>query len=162
MLCFKQKTHVASAQNAAVAAPASVSSRQKAELPLPSSGASCLLLADFVNFTFHLKSAHPSSFSILYQILPPFFNLTVFFSLPHIWSLLPFAGDPVPPSPPQQAAMAEQHWTSNGQENGSQNGYSDYGSAYRENGYHGGAAAAAMTAGRRLCVFECFAGKVIK
>uniref|UniRef100_A0A672GXF8 Microtubule-associated protein n=1 Tax=Salarias fasciatus TaxID=181472 RepID=A0A672GXF8_SALFA len=34
----------------------------------------------------------------------------------------------------------EEHWSENGQENG-QNGYSTYGSAYRENGYHGGAAA---------------------
>ncbi|XP_013881846.1 microtubule-associated protein tau isoform X9 [Austrofundulus limnaeus] len=32
------------------------------------------------------------------------------------------------------------HWASNGQEN-SENGYSAYSSAYRENGYHGGAAA---------------------
>ncbi|CAK6969876.1 microtubule-associated protein 2-like isoform X7 [Scomber scombrus] len=34
----------------------------------------------------------------------------------------------------------EEHWASNGQENG-ENGYSAYSSAYRENGYHGGAAA---------------------
>ncbi|KAM6893481.1 uncharacterized protein FYW49_019846 [Xenentodon cancila] len=34
----------------------------------------------------------------------------------------------------------EEHWTSNGQENG-ENGYSAYSSAYRENGYHGAAAA---------------------
>ncbi|XP_068165534.1 microtubule-associated protein 2-like isoform X7 [Antennarius striatus] len=34
----------------------------------------------------------------------------------------------------------EEHWSSNGQEN-SENGYSAYSSAYRENGYHGGAAA---------------------
>ncbi|XP_041834526.1 microtubule-associated protein 2-like isoform X2 [Melanotaenia boesemani] len=34
----------------------------------------------------------------------------------------------------------EEHWASNGQEN-SENGYSAYSSAYRENGYHGGAAA---------------------
>ncbi|XP_034533558.1 microtubule-associated protein 2-like [Notolabrus celidotus] len=34
----------------------------------------------------------------------------------------------------------DEHWTSNGQENG-ENGYSAYSSAYRENGYHGGAAA---------------------
>lgn len=45
----------------------------------------------------------------------------------------------------QQVAMADarqpdEHWSSNGQENG-ENGYSAYGSAYRENGYHGGAAA---------------------
>uniref|UniRef100_A0A1A8G9T3 Microtubule-associated protein n=1 Tax=Nothobranchius korthausae TaxID=1143690 RepID=A0A1A8G9T3_9TELE len=33
-----------------------------------------------------------------------------------------------------------EHWASNGQEN-SENGYSAYSSAYRENGYHGGAAA---------------------
>lgn len=35
----------------------------------------------------------------------------------------------------------EEHWASNGQENG-ENGYSAYSSAYRENGYHGGGAAA--------------------
>ncbi|XP_024654442.2 uncharacterized protein LOC101469680 isoform X1 [Maylandia zebra] len=35
----------------------------------------------------------------------------------------------------------EGHWASNGQENG-ENGYSAYSSAYRENGYHGGGAAA--------------------
>ncbi|CAN9498132.1 unnamed protein product [Ophioblennius macclurei] len=34
----------------------------------------------------------------------------------------------------------EEHWSENGQENG-QNGYSAYSTAYRENGYHGGAAA---------------------
>ncbi|XP_030012084.1 microtubule-associated protein tau-like isoform X3 [Sphaeramia orbicularis] len=34
----------------------------------------------------------------------------------------------------------EEHWASNGQENG-ENGYSAYSSGYRENGYHGGAAA---------------------
>ncbi|XP_029302175.1 microtubule-associated protein 2-like isoform X2 [Cottoperca gobio] len=34
----------------------------------------------------------------------------------------------------------DEHWASNGQENGN-NGYSAYSSAYRENGYHGGAAA---------------------
>ncbi|XP_042369322.1 microtubule-associated protein 2-like isoform X2 [Plectropomus leopardus] len=34
----------------------------------------------------------------------------------------------------------DEHWSSNGQENG-ENGYSTYSSAYRENGYHGGAAA---------------------
>ncbi|XP_035485530.2 microtubule-associated protein tau isoform X2 [Scophthalmus maximus] len=34
----------------------------------------------------------------------------------------------------------DEHWTSNGQENG-ENGYSAYSSGYRENGYHGGAAA---------------------
>uniref|UniRef100_A0A3P8T0Z8 Microtubule-associated protein n=1 Tax=Amphiprion percula TaxID=161767 RepID=A0A3P8T0Z8_AMPPE len=34
----------------------------------------------------------------------------------------------------------DEHWASNGQENG-ENGYSAYSSAYRENGYHGGAAA---------------------
>lgn len=34
----------------------------------------------------------------------------------------------------------DEHWSSNGQENG-ENGYSDYSSAYRENGYHGAAAA---------------------
>ncbi|KAF7650307.1 hypothetical protein LDENG_00127920, partial [Lucifuga dentata] len=33
----------------------------------------------------------------------------------------------------------EDHWASNGQENG-ENGYSTYSSAYRENGYHGGVA----------------------
>ncbi|TKS66637.1 Microtubule-associated protein 2 [Collichthys lucidus] len=45
----------------------------------------------------------------------------------------------------QAAGMADgrqpdEHWSSNGQENG-ENGYSAYSSAYRENGYHGGAAA---------------------
>lgn len=39
------------------------------------------------------------------------------------------------------------HWASHGQENG-ENGYSAYTSAYRENGYHGGAAAHAGTTGR--------------
>ncbi|XP_071371438.1 microtubule-associated protein 2-like [Centroberyx affinis] len=34
----------------------------------------------------------------------------------------------------------EEHWASNGRENG-ENGYSAYSSAYRENGYHGAAAA---------------------
>ncbi|XP_049919180.1 microtubule-associated protein 2-like [Epinephelus moara] len=34
----------------------------------------------------------------------------------------------------------DEHWSTNGQENG-ENGYSAYSSAYRENGYHGGAAA---------------------
>ncbi|XP_068575377.1 microtubule-associated protein 2-like isoform X2 [Cebidichthys violaceus] len=34
----------------------------------------------------------------------------------------------------------DEHWASNGQENG-ENGYSAYSSTYRENGYHGGAAA---------------------
>uniref|UniRef100_A0A3B4WVY2 Microtubule-associated protein n=1 Tax=Seriola lalandi dorsalis TaxID=1841481 RepID=A0A3B4WVY2_SERLL len=34
----------------------------------------------------------------------------------------------------------DEHWASNGQENG-ENGYSAYSSGYRENGYHGGAAA---------------------
>ncbi|XP_059183597.1 microtubule-associated protein 2-like isoform X2 [Centropristis striata] len=34
----------------------------------------------------------------------------------------------------------DEHWASNGQENG-ENGYSAYSAAYRENGYHGGAAA---------------------
>ncbi|KAL6115320.1 map2 [Pungitius sinensis] len=34
----------------------------------------------------------------------------------------------------------DEHWASNGQENG-ENGYSAYSSAYRENGYHGGAGA---------------------
>nr|XP_057907078.1 microtubule-associated protein tau-like isoform X16 [Doryrhamphus excisus] len=48
-----------------------------------------------------------------------------------------------PRCPSSQAAMAdgrqpEEHWASNGQENG-ENGYSAY--SYRENGYHGGAAA---------------------
>lgn len=33
----------------------------------------------------------------------------------------------------------QEHWSSNGQENG-ENGYSSYSSGYRENGYHGGAA----------------------
>ncbi|XP_029942167.1 microtubule-associated protein tau [Salarias fasciatus] len=50
------------------------------------------------------------------------------------------------PSPPlvlpsmADGRQPEEHWSENGQENG-QNGYSTYGSAYRENGYHGGAAA---------------------
>lgn len=58
-----------------------------------------------------------------------------------------------PPSPvSQQAGMADgrqpdEHWSSNGQENG-ENGYSAYSSGYRENGYHGGAAAHAGTTGR--------------
>ncbi|CAJ1086830.1 microtubule-associated protein 2-like isoform X1 [Xyrichtys novacula] len=39
----------------------------------------------------------------------------------------------------------DEHWASNGQENG-ENGYSAYSSAYRENGYHGGAAAHPGTA----------------
>eukprot|EP00066_Takifugu_rubripes_P028682 XP_011617948.1 PREDICTED: microtubule-associated protein 2 isoform X2 [Takifugu rubripes] len=38
------------------------------------------------------------------------------------------------------ARQPDEQWSSNGQENG-ENGYSAYGSAYRENGYHGGAAA---------------------
>lgn len=38
------------------------------------------------------------------------------------------------------ARQPDERWSSNGQENG-ENGYSAYGSAYRENGYHGGAAA---------------------
>lgn len=37
-------------------------------------------------------------------------------------------------------ADGQEHWTSNGQENG-ENGYSSYSSGYRENGYHAGAAA---------------------
>lgn len=53
---------------------------------------------------------------------------------------------PVPPTQvlfPPEAGMADgrqpdEHWTANGQENG-ENGYSSY--SYRENGYHGGAAA---------------------
>lgn len=59
------------------------------------------------------------------------------------------------PSPvSQQAGMAdgqqpEEHWASNGQENG-ENGYSAYSSAYRENGYHGGAAAHPGTTGRNM------------
>uniref|UniRef100_A0A3Q1B4D3 Microtubule-associated protein n=1 Tax=Amphiprion ocellaris TaxID=80972 RepID=A0A3Q1B4D3_AMPOC len=40
----------------------------------------------------------------------------------------------------------DEHWASNGQENG-ENGYSAYSSAYRENGYHGGAAAHPGTTG---------------
>ncbi|XP_062417420.1 microtubule-associated protein 2-like isoform X3 [Pungitius pungitius] len=45
----------------------------------------------------------------------------------------------------RQTGMADgrqpdEHWASNGQENG-ENGYSAYSSAYRENGYHGGAGA---------------------
>lgn len=43
----------------------------------------------------------------------------------------------------------EEHWASNGQENG-ENGYSAYSSAYRENGYHGGAAAHPGTTGRNM------------
>lgn len=56
-----------------------------------------------------------------------------------------FPPDRWPVSNPSQTGMADagqpdQHWSSNGQENG-ENGYSAYSSAYRENGYHGGAAA---------------------
>ncbi|KAM4602195.1 uncharacterized protein ACJ7VT_020168 [Polymixia lowei] len=40
----------------------------------------------------------------------------------------------------------EDHWASNGRENNGENGYSSYGSAYRENGYHGQAAACPGTA----------------
>lgn len=40
----------------------------------------------------------------------------------------------------------DEHWTSNGQENG-ENGYSSY--SYRENEYHGGAAAG--TTGEWIC-----------
>ncbi|KAK9523942.1 hypothetical protein VZT92_017819 [Zoarces viviparus] len=36
--------------------------------------------------------------------------------------------------------QTDEHWASNGQENG-ENGYSAYSAAYRENGFHGGAAA---------------------
>ncbi|XP_040888732.1 LOW QUALITY PROTEIN: microtubule-associated protein 2-like [Toxotes jaculatrix] len=62
----------------------------------------------------------------------------------HIVSVRDRAGDPSPPRCPQ-AGMADgrqpdEHWASNGQENG-ENGYSAYSSGYRENGYHGGAAA---------------------
>lgn len=49
----------------------------------------------------------------------------------------------------------EDHWASNGQENG-ENGYSAYSSAYRENGYHGAAAAHQGTAGKDedgVCVY---------
>lgn len=47
----------------------------------------------------------------------------------------------------------EDHWTENGQEHG-ENGYSSY--SYRENGYHGGAAAqAGATGGSRLCAKAC-------
>lgn len=38
------------------------------------------------------------------------------------------------------ARQPDEHRSSNGQENG-ENGYSAYGSAFRENGYHSGAAA---------------------
>lgn len=89
-------------------------------------------------------------------------DLTVF-PPPPLWSLHP-PGRWTWPSP-RLAVMAdgrqpEQHWTSNGQENGGQNGYLDYDSAYRENGYHGATAATAMTAGQCLCMFECFAGNI--
>lgn len=49
---------------------------------------------------------------------------------------------PVPSPASRRAGMADgqqEHWSSNGQENG-ENGYSSYSSGYRENGYHGGAA----------------------
>lgn len=45
----------------------------------------------------------------------------------------------------------EDHWAPNGQENG-ENGYSAYSSGYRENGYHGGAAAHPGTTGRRAAL----------
>lgn len=59
------------------------------------------------------------------------------------------AGDLSPPRCPSMAdgRQPDEHWSSNGQENG-ENGYSAYSSAYRENGYHGGAAAHAGTTGR--------------
>lgn len=74
-------------------------------------------------------------------------------------------GDPSPPRASQQAGMADgrqpdEHWTSNGQENG-ENGYSAYSSGYRENGYHGGAAAhpGATGIGTRTPQFaSCLAG----
>ncbi|XP_022617423.1 microtubule-associated protein 2 isoform X3 [Seriola dumerili] len=43
----------------------------------------------------------------------------------------------------------DEHWASNGQENG-ENGYSAYSSGYRENGYHGGAAAHPGTTGMEI------------
>jgi len=43
----------------------------------------------------------------------------------------------------------EEHWASNGQENG-ENNYSTYSSAYRENGYHGAAAAHPATTGKYI------------
>lgn len=68
---------------------------------------------------------------------------------------------PFPSPVSQQAGMAdgqqpEGHWASNGQEHG-ENGYSAYSSAYRENGYHGGGAAAHPgTSGRRaVCLRAC-------
>lgn len=48
----------------------------------------------------------------------------------------------------------DEHWAANGQENG-ENGYSAYSSAYRENGYHGGAAAHPGTTGRNVLVSGC-------
>lgn len=45
----------------------------------------------------------------------------------------------------------DEQWASHGQENG-ENGYSAYSSAYRENGYHGGAAAHPGTTGRKMDV----------
>ncbi|CAB1449485.1 unnamed protein product [Pleuronectes platessa] len=52
------------------------------------------------------------------------------------------AGDPSPPRRPGMAdgRQPDEHWASNGRENG-ENGYSAYGSGYKENGFHGGAAA---------------------
>uniref|UniRef100_A0A4W6FDC7 Microtubule-associated protein n=1 Tax=Lates calcarifer TaxID=8187 RepID=A0A4W6FDC7_LATCA len=63
----------------------------------------------------------------------------------YIRGLPVFVVCPVPSPVSQQAGMADgrqpdEHWASNGQENG-ENGYSAYSSGYRENGYHGGAAA---------------------
>lgn len=81
----------------------------------------------------------------------PVHILTQLWSPPDRW--------PVHSPVSQQVAMADaqqpdEHWSSNGQENG-ENGYSAYGSAYRENGYHGGAAAHPGAAGMNTaCVSQ--------
>lgn len=62
------------------------------------------------------------------------------------------------------ARQPDEHRSSNGQENG-ENGYSAYGSAYRENGYHSGAAANSGATGMNtvwlpglVCVCTCMVG----
>lgn len=58
------------------------------------------------------------------------------------------------------ARQPDERWSSNGQENG-ENGYSGYGSAYRENGYHGGAAAhPGATGTNAACISEHLRGLV--
>lgn len=58
------------------------------------------------------------------------------------------------------ARQPDEHRSSNGQENG-ENGYSAYGSAYRENGYHSGAAALPGAKGTKtVCIPECLQGLV--